>query len=172
MHLISYPPPCDCATECLGSVNLPFSCLFDIWMPCRRLGSEQEGLLEDFKDPPKTATAVDRPIRPPPGGLLDASKRLKTSLRRLQDGLRCPKKPLRGPKEASRGPQEPPRRPQDAPRRLQDTILVDFWKQNGSQLAPKSNQKSIPTLKAKNQLNASRLDFSWFSGVQVGSKNQ
>ena len=33
------------------------------------------------------------------------------------------------------------------------------------------DQKSISTLNAKNQLNASGLDFSWFSGEEVGSKN-
>ena len=65
-------------------------------------------------------------------------------------------------------PRHPTQRPQDAPRRLQDTILVDFWKQNGSQLAPKSNQKSIPTLKAKNQLNASQLACSWLLAFRVG----
>ena len=51
-------------------------------------------------------------------------------------------------------------------------ILVDFGSQNGAKLAPKSDQKSISTLKAKNQLNASRLAFSWLSGVQVGNKNR
>ena len=39
-------------------------------------------------------------------------------------------------------------------------------------MVPKSDQKSISTLKAKNQLNTSRLDFSWFQGVEVGSKNR
>ena len=38
-------------------------------------------------------------------------------------------------------------------------------------MAPKSHQKSMSTLKAKNQLNASRLAFSLLSGVQVGSKH-
>ena len=44
--------------------------------------------------------------------------------------------------------------------------------QNGAKLAPKWHQKSISALKAENQLSASRLAFSWFSGVEVGSKNR
>ena len=51
-------------------------------------------------------------------------------------------------------------------------ILVDFGKENGGKLAPKSNQKSKPPLKRKNQLNTSRLVFSWLSGLQVGSENR
>ena len=39
-------------------------------------------------------------------------------------------------------------------------ILLNFGGRLGRKLAPKSNQKSIPALKAKNQLNASWLDFS------------
>ena len=39
-------------------------------------------------------------------------------------------------------------------------------------MAPNSHHESVSTLKAKNQLNASRLDFSWFSGVQDGCKNR
>ena len=39
-------------------------------------------------------------------------------------------------------------------------------------MAPKWDQKSISTLRAKNQLNASPLAFSWFSWVEVGSKNR
>ena len=39
-------------------------------------------------------------------------------------------------------------------------------------MGPKSEQKSISTLKAENQLNASRLAFSWFSGVKVGVKKR
>ena len=49
-------------------------------------------------------------------------------------------------------------------------ILLDFGRKNGAKLAPKSDQKLISTLKAKNQLNTSRLDFSWFQGVEVGLK--
>ena len=56
---------------------------------------------------------------------------------------------------------------------------IDFWKdfdgfggENGSKLAPKNDQKSKPPLKRKNQLNTSRLVFSWLSGFQVGSKNR
>ena len=37
-------------------------------------------------------------------------------------------------------------------------------------MGPKSEEKSISTLKAENQLNASRLAFSWFSGVEVTVK--
>ena len=50
--------------------------------------------------------------------------------------------------------------------------MVDVGRENGGKLAPKSDQKSLLTLKAKNQLNASRLAFSWLSGVEVGSKNR
>ena len=39
-------------------------------------------------------------------------------------------------------------------------------------MVPKWDQKSISTLKAENQLNVSRLAFSWLSGVEVGSKNR
>ena len=41
-----------------------WSCLFDIWLPFRCLGSEQEGLLKDTKDAPKTATANHPPMVP------------------------------------------------------------------------------------------------------------
>ena len=47
-----------------------------------------------------------------------------------------------------------------------------FGYQNGSKLVPKWDPKLISTLKAEKQLNASRLAFSWFSGVEVGSKNR
>ena len=49
---------------------------------------------------------------------------------------------------------------------------MDFGYQNQAKLAPRWDQKSMLTLKAENQLNASRLAFSWLSGVQVGSKNR
>ena len=49
---------------------------------------------------------------------------------------------------------------------------MDFGCQNGAKLAPTWDQKSISSLKAKNQLNASPLAFSWLSWVEVGSKNQ
>ena len=39
-------------------------------------------------------------------------------------------------------------------------------------MGAKSDQKSKPPLKRKNQLNISRLMFSWLSGLQVGSKNR
>ena len=51
-------------------------------------------------------------------------------------------------------------------------ILVDFGYQNRAMLAPKWDQKSMLTLKAENQLNASWLAFSWLSEVEVGSKNR
>ena len=53
-----------CSTVCLGSASLPLSCLFDIWMPFRCLGSEQECLLEDSKDPPKTEPAANMSCGP------------------------------------------------------------------------------------------------------------
>ena len=49
---------------------------------------------------------------------------------------------------------------------------MDFGYQNAAKLVPKWDQKSISTLKAENQLNASRLAFSWLSGVEVGNQNQ
>ena len=52
------------------------------------------------------------------------------------------------------------------------TNFVEFSSQNGAKLVPKWDQKSISTLKAENQLNASRLAFSWLWGVEVGSKNR
>ena len=82
---IVYPPPCECTTECLGSSNWPLSCLSDIWMPFRCLGSEQEGLLEDFKDPPKTAGADPPPFGAPTAeASLTPSKRVK----KFQDAFR------------------------------------------------------------------------------------
>ena len=51
-------------------------------------------------------------------------------------------------------------------------ILVDFGKENGGKLASQNDQKSKPPLKRKNQLNISGLNFSWLSGLQVGSKNR
>ena len=39
-------------------------------------------------------------------------------------------------------------------------------------MASQNDQKSKPPLKRKNQLNTSGLDFSWLSGLQVGSKNR
>ena len=80
----------------------------------------------------------------------------KTPPRRLQDAPRCA--------------QDAPRRVQDAPRGLQDAMLVVFWIQNEGKLAPKSDWNSILAVKAKNQVNASWLAFSWLPGVEVGSK--
>ena len=47
-----------------------------------------------------------------------------------------------------------------------------FGNQNGPKLIPKWDLKLISTLKAEKELSASRLAFSWFSGVEVGSKNR
>ena len=49
---------------------------------------------------------------------------------------------------------------------------MDFASKNGAKLAPKSDQKLMLVLKQKNQLNASRLAFSWLLGSQVGIKNR
>ena len=49
---------------------------------------------------------------------------------------------------------------------------MDFGRENGGKLAPKSEPKSILALKRKNQLNASRLVPNWVRRVQVGSKNR
>ena len=51
------PPPCECTTVCLRSVNWPLSCLSDIRMPLRCLGSGLECLLDGYRDPPQTANA-------------------------------------------------------------------------------------------------------------------
>ena len=47
-----------------------------------------------------------------------------------------------------------------------------FGEENGPKLVPKCDPKLISTLKAENQLKASRLAFSWLSGVEVGSKSR
>ena len=49
---------------------------------------------------------------------------------------------------------------------------MDFGYQNRAKVAPRWDQKSMLTLKAENQLNASRLAFSLLSGVEVWSKNR
>ena len=49
---------------------------------------------------------------------------------------------------------------------------MDFGRENGAKLAPKSEPKSMLPLKLKNQLNASPLAPNWVRGVQVGSKNR
>ena len=43
---------------------------------------------------------------------------------------------------------------------IKNRILMDFGKENGAKMVAKLDRKSIATLKAKNQLNASRLVFS------------
>ena len=134
-------------------------------MPSRRL----QGRPKTFPKRPQ-----DAPRRPktPPRRLQDASK---TTPRRLPDGPRYPQNATktalnspRHPKMLPRRPKTPSRRLQDAtrcaqdvPRGLHDAILVDLGSQNGAKLTPKTNQKSRSTLKTKNQLNASRLVFSW-----------
>ena len=49
---------------------------------------------------------------------------------------------------------------------------MDFGKENGAMLAPKSEPKSMLALKRKNQLNASRLVPNWVRRVQVGSQKR
>ena len=49
---------------------------------------------------------------------------------------------------------------------------MDFWKENGANLASKWNQKSILALKRKKQLNISPLVPDWVRKIQVGSKNR
>ena len=51
-------------------------------------------------------------------------------------------------------------------------FLIDFWMDFLPILVPTWDQKSMLTLKAENQLNASRLAFSWLSGLEVGSQNR
>ena len=55
-------------------------CLSTMWMPFRCLESWQECLLEDSKDPPKTAAAVDMPTGGPP---LEAYLTPQSASRRL-----------------------------------------------------------------------------------------
>ena len=50
--------------------------------------------------------------------------------------------------------------------------LLFFGYQNGATLIPKWDPKLISSLDAEKQLKASRLAFSWLSGVKVGSKNR
>ena len=49
---------------------------------------------------------------------------------------------------------------------------MDFGRENGGKLAPKSEPKSILALKRKNQLNASPLVPNWVRRVQVGCQNR
>ena len=125
----------------VGSGYYPLS-----WNPLSILDSEQNILLEDSKDPPKTAGAVSIPLysaRPsPPGGLLDASKRLKTPLRRFQDGPQMPQEASKTPSDASKTPQEGLQRlpkaskidfsSQHGPPKPQKTFKI-YWKNNSSE---------------------------------------
>ena len=74
-------------------------------MPLRCLGSGQEGLLDGSKDPPKTASAVYVPFRPP-----------------TQEAYLTAKTAQDAPNTASR--QDAPRMPQEASKRLQDTAKM------------------------------------------------
>ena len=80
--------------------------------------------------------------------------------------------PQNAPKTSPRCPQERSKSAQGAIRAILGRFWLVFGYQNGGKLAPKSDQKSISTLRAKNQLNASPLAFSWLSWVEVGSKNR
>ena len=90
----------------------------------------------------------------------------------VQEAPRCPQEASRCPQEASRCLQDGPRSPQDGFQELQDAPRPDFGRFFGAKLTPKTDQKSISTLKTKNQLNASRLAFSWLFVLEVGSKNR
>ena len=50
-------------------------------------------------------------------------------------------------------------------------MLVDFGRFFGAKLTPKTDKKLISTLNTKNQLNASRLAFSWLYVLEVDLKN-
>ena len=65
----------------------------------------------------------------------------------------------------------PPRRPKTPFFEDFSTILEDLGKFFGSKLTLTTDQKSISTLKTKNQLNASRLAFSWLYVLEVDIKN-
>ena len=51
-------------------------------------------------------------------------------------------------------------------------ILLEFWYQTRAKLVSNWDQTSMLTLSDQNQLNASGLDFSWISEVEVGSKHR
>ena len=57
-----------------------------------------------------------------------------------------------------------------------DAFLMDFWKENGGMLAPRSDQKSMPTSKGrfcKNYCKTNEFLMIFQSyGVEVGIKNQ
>ena len=68
-------------------------------------------------------------------------------------------------------PKTPPRRPKTPVFDNFSPMLEDFGKFFGGKLPPKTDQKSISTLKTKNQLNTSRLAFSWLYVLEVDLKN-
>ena len=102
------------------------------WNPLSILGSGQDILLEDSKDPPKTAGAADMPIGgPPPEAYLttqSASRRLKTP----PNASKMPQEASKTPSDASKPPQEASKRP---PRRSK----IDFSSQHG----PPEPQKTL-----------------------------
>ena len=52
-----------------------------------------------------------------------------------------------------------------------DALFVDFGAENGVKLGRKWGSKSIVLEKRENQLNTSRLVFSWLSGMEVEIEN-
>ena len=48
-----------------------------------------------------------------------------------------------------------------------ETKMGTKWTQNTAKLGAQRHEKSIWLIKRKNQLNASRLAFSWVSGIEV-----
>ena len=91
------------------------------------LDSELELLLEDSKDPPKTATAVDLPLRRP---TLEASLRPQSASRRLQDPSRRLQDGSKMPPEASKTPSDASKTPQDASKRPPRPSKIDFLSWN------------------------------------------
>ena len=111
----------------------------------------------------------------------------ETPSRRFQDASKTSE-------DAPRRAKTPPRLPKMLPKlatTLPSCDLSHFWapkslldryfghfscenrlqnSKNGNKLAPKSHYKSMSTMKVKNQLNTSRLAFSWFSLEEVRSK--
>ena len=120
-----------CPDGVTGFRLLPFD-----WIPFKGLGFWQECLLEDSKDPPKTAGAVNMPAAGrqlvAPRGLLDASNRLKTPLGSifLQCWGACASPDL--PCFAARRPKRPPKRPKTR----QDGFFEPTWAYVGANMDP------------------------------------